>query len=687
MGPMPGLRARRGSALILVLLMTLAVAALAVAAIFMTSSAGLLSRFYDRERLFALAAESGLELAVARLRTDENFAISDTGMTVVLSGINVRDADGAAIPGANVFVYAMVTGDTTGNGPRTLTFIARAYDALGTRHVRRMDVRQESITRYTLLVDSFPSNQVLGPVAMRGRVHSNGNIISANNSAYFDSVTTVGTSSGNGVRYNGGRAERASAVPFPRDSTFEWMASTAAAANLSYTATGDPARLEFVTLDVNNNGVLEPRESYVRIFRLNGPDPSFLEADPPPRVTNNRGWHAWNHPIVRNQCGAFYRRSGRLHFFPVATHGMQWARDIIINNRASGDYPAAPSNLNGIEDIDDFEDEYNRLVAAILKLPTARCFPAGSPYLVNTERFTDGSGTPAASGTYPWGVRSGMKYGGSDTTFTEDAYTCTRWGDDGCRNQPLLLGQWQVYPGTPDGALPPSMRASHWPLHVSKNSNSRGLVNVSGAIYVSGVVAGQVTLRVGGTARLLDRLVYAADPNDPSVKACSNMLGLVATGDIVVANTPMSRVRGFGENQQRFVRHMGPEERFSLHGYLLSTGGTIGVENPGEMIGIDPIDAIACPGPTVNSGSSGGCFAHTGSAAMRVYSAPFSGSNTGLSPFPTPDRCMLTGRRPPFFPGGVGFTVLRTMELEPVRANTNARIEVLLRSLRGRILD
>ena len=54
------MRARRGSALILVLLMTLAVAGLAIAAIFMSSSAGLLSRFYDREREFRLAAESGI---------------------------------------------------------------------------------------------------------------------------------------------------------------------------------------------------------------------------------------------------------------------------------------------------------------------------------------------------------------------------------------------------------------------------------------------------------------------------------------------------------------------------------------------------------------------------------------------------------------------------------------------------
>jgi hypothetical protein len=51
-----------------VLLMTLAVAALSVAAIFMTSSAGLLSRFYDKERLYSLAAQSGLEMALSRLR-------------------------------------------------------------------------------------------------------------------------------------------------------------------------------------------------------------------------------------------------------------------------------------------------------------------------------------------------------------------------------------------------------------------------------------------------------------------------------------------------------------------------------------------------------------------------------------------------------------------------------------------
>jgi hypothetical protein len=42
--------ARKGSALILVLIMTLSLAGLAISAIYLSSSAGLLSRYYDRER-------------------------------------------------------------------------------------------------------------------------------------------------------------------------------------------------------------------------------------------------------------------------------------------------------------------------------------------------------------------------------------------------------------------------------------------------------------------------------------------------------------------------------------------------------------------------------------------------------------------------------------------------------------
>lgn len=100
------MRARRGSALILVLLMTLAIAGLSIAAIFMSSSANLLSAFYDKEREYRLAAESALEMVRSRLERDSSFAIPDTGMRQVLAGLQVRDASGAVIPRVRVNLYA-----------------------------------------------------------------------------------------------------------------------------------------------------------------------------------------------------------------------------------------------------------------------------------------------------------------------------------------------------------------------------------------------------------------------------------------------------------------------------------------------------------------------------------------------------------------------------------------------------
>ena len=129
------MRARRGSALILVLMMTLAVAGLSIAAIFMSSSAGLLSAFYDRERDYRLAADAALEIARTRLRRDTALVIPDTGMRVLLSGYQVRDAQGVVLPRVRVNVYAATTGDTTGAFLPFITLLAQAYDAGGTRHV------------------------------------------------------------------------------------------------------------------------------------------------------------------------------------------------------------------------------------------------------------------------------------------------------------------------------------------------------------------------------------------------------------------------------------------------------------------------------------------------------------------------------------------------------------------------
>lgn len=683
------LRARRGSALILVLLMTLAVAALAVAAIFMTSSAGLLSRFYDKERLYGFAAESGLELTLARLRTDPDFAVADTGMTVVQAGVPVRDADGNAIPGANVFVYAMVTGDTTGRSRRTLTFIARAYDSFGTRHVRRMDVQQQSLAQYVLFTDSFPSGATFGPGWLRGRAHSNGSWRSANGSEYLDSLTASGSFIGSGAAFTGDTASGVSLVPFPTDSTYDWMQTAAAAANLSYTPSGNGrTRVEFVAYDTNGDSTIDATESYVRVFVLNADLPQYLRVDPPTSGGGPNIRHDWDERIVQNQCGAFYRRSGRWHFFPVATHRASWAWSI-ISSAGAGDYPAAPAGVSW-----GTTNQRRDATREILNQPTSRCFPAGSPYLVNTERMTDATGVvsgTAANNNYPWGVRSAQQYGGSDTTFTPLPRTCTiDLAGDCVGTNASPFGAWVAFGGTADAALPDSLRASHWPLHASRNAGSQGVVSINGTTFVSGTVRGSVTLRVAGTAYLIDQLVYANDPNDPNTAACTDLLGLVATGDILVADGAMARVRRYGAGggaTNRYQLHLGPERRFTVHGHLLSTGGTVGVENPTSMMGSNA-DGIDCPGPTGNTRSSGGCLALSGGAAMRVFSQTFGGNPAGgLRWAPQPDRCMANGGRPPFFPGSTEYAVLRVLEIEPSRANTNARIETLLRALRGAALN
>lgn len=679
--PRPGLR--RGSALVLVLLMTLAVAALAVAAIFMTSSSSLLGRFYDKERLAAYAAESGLNLALSRIRTHPNFTMRDTDTdTLVIDGEAVRDADGAQIAGVRVFVHAMRTGDVTPTGKRTFTLVSRAVDGFGTRHLRRADVRQESITRYVLFIDNFPDGLSFGPTVLSGRVHSNGKFISDNKSVFRDSVSVVGAVSGGGT-YRGGVRAGADAVPFPRDNQFTGAVTTASASGLSLTPTANrPGRIEFVALplDGNNDGVPEDTGAFVRYFELeSGLSESFLTVNPATSGGSGNAHHPYDDPIIQNQCGAFYFRNNRWQFFPVATHRATWAWNII---NVAG-YPTAPTGGNQASST-------SRLTAAtkaILQLPTSRCFPAGSPYLMPTERLQSNGTVLAAS----------LGYGGQDTTFTAQARRCSSWSNSGTCTSTQLLGNWRTSPSTYAAAggatlAPSALRPTHWPIDQRRNTAFNGVVNVSGSTRVSGVVRGNVTLRVGGTAHLVDHLRYESDPNDPAKNPCTDLFGLIATADILVVDGAMTRLRVYGTSSDRYTLHLGASPFFLLHGFLLSSGGTVGIQNPATSMvaGGNGLECRAPPDESPRRRASGGCFVHVGGAAMETYSQYSEGQgsqNGGLLPFPVPDRCQDTGRQPPAFPQVASFRVLRTMEVGVSRARDASAITALLRGLRGTNLD
>ncbi len=702
----PTLRARRGSALILVLLMTLAVAGLAVAAIFLSSSAGLLSRFYDREREFRFAAESALEQIRSRLAVDSAYAIPDTGVVQLLAGHAIADADGTPIPRVSVNVYAALTGDTTGRSLPHVTLIAAAYDANGTRHVRRTDLRRESFSRYSLFADQFGGSLSFNNGTVQGRVHTNETWRSGAAAEYLDTVSAVVGLSGSPA-YEGDTVSGWARITFPVDSTYPRLDSLALAANLSFApvnASGSGwrtgTRLEFVTVDADGDSILDADEGFVRVFDLtNGHDTTRLSVGLPP--TDYWGlWTGlakrWDDPVVQNQCGAFYLRLGRWHFIPVATHRANWAKNL-IGAVAGGNYPSSGSP--GVENMD--EPDYWS-TSQVLQQPTARCFPAGSPFLVSTERMTNQFGvvTGGVADTIPFGVvtpgggwpaNAPYGYGGSDTTFTPRSRTCviSTSGNSGrCDNGTIsTLGTWRAFGGTAVTGVPVGIRQANelpflWPFSPPRNSASRRVVRASsGPLFVSGVVRGDVTLHVDGSVRIIERLRQATDPADPAAVACDNQLGVLAVGDILVADNALTRGRRIVRGNlwfSDFTRQLGPDSDVAVHAHLMSVTGTVGAENASTG-GIVP---RACPQDGPNN-TSGGCLRIVGGMAMRTFSQLHGGGSSGLRYGGVKDPCQATTRRPPFFPLTNRYTFIRTLEVAPTLGNTPVKIRNLLLRLKG----
>ncbi|MCC7004059.1 MAG: pilus assembly PilX N-terminal domain-containing protein [Gemmatimonadaceae bacterium] len=707
------MRNRRGSALILVLMMTLAIAGLSIAAIFMSSSAGLLSAFYDRERTHRLAAESALEMARARLLYDSTLVVPDTGMMQLYAGLQINDADGLAVPNVRVNVYASVTGDTTGGQLPTVTLLAAAYDNGGTRQVRRLDLRRESFARYAMFVDSFPAGTTHGPGTVMGRAHSNGTWRgSAAGNRYRDTVSVVTAVSGSGT-FDVDSLVGVERITFPGDSTFPRLDTLASGANLRFTPlTGRRGtRLDFVAFDADNDGTIEDGEGFARVWDLAdtaGLDTTRLKLKP---ITYSNLFgqehHRWDDPIIQSQCGASYLRNGRWHFFPVAVHRTNWARSI-IQSTAMGDYPQVSTIAM------DIMDDYDRDAVSVVMLQrTARCYPPGSPFLVNTERMTNHLGvvTGTAADTVPfgriepaggWPVDAPFGYGGNDTTFTPRSFSCII-DNSGFRTGRCVmgtryaLGSWRTFAGTAVTGVSTSQRQAAelpylWPFDWTRNPNSRRVISAAGGgtLYLGGTIRGRVTVRAEGNVHLIDRIRYANDPNDPEVAQCSDALGVVAVGDILVVEGLHTRVRRVGSSSfllfTGVTTYLGGEPRFTVHGNLMSLTGTVGTEAPNETQGLN-VEQYRCPddGGT-STRSNGGCLAVTGGVAMRRYSDLYGGSNTGMRYYGASDRCQATTRRPPFFPLTNRYTFVRALEIDASQANTPAKIRTLLLRLKGKQL-
>jgi hypothetical protein len=698
---------RRGSALILVLMMTLAVAGLSIAAIFLSSSAGLLSRYYDRERDFRLAAEAALAQLRSRLPLDTLMAFPDTGVIQLLAGFQPTDASGASASNVRVNVYAAVTGDTSGLATPHLTLIAASYDANGTRHVRRMDLRRESFSHYAFFTDSFNAAFSFGPGVVHGRVHSNESWRSGTGAAaatYVDTVTAVTALVGTGTY----ASDTSTAVPrihYPADSTYPRLQAYADTAKLAFTpVSGSGAgwvkgsRLAFVTVDADGDGSIDADEGFARVFDLaDGMDTTRLSVG----LVHDQSLFGftrrqWDNADIQNQCGAWYLRSGRWHFFPVATHRAVWARAVIQATGASAFPDVNPS------DMDDMDDYSRTATNLILNQETARCYPAGSPQLMTTERMTNLAGVigGGVGDTIPFGVivppagwpaSAPSGYGGSDTTFTSVVKTCTvsTGGTTGYCNAgtAVTLGSWRAFGGTPVSGIASTIRQPGelpylWPYGSPRNPKARGMLYASsGPLVVSGELRGSATLLVNGSVRLIEGMSVVNDPSDPSAAACTDRFGLVAVGDILVVDNGLTRGRRIGSIIATISKHLGPARDVELFGSYMSLRGTVGIENYAST-GFVP---QSCPASAA-ANTSAGCLRTSGALVMRRFTPHYNGANTGVRYTGMKDPCQATDNRPPFFPLTNRYTFVRTLEIEPSRANTPAKIRSILLRLKGKSL-
>ena len=729
-------RLRRGSALILVLIITLSLAGLASSAIYMAGSSGLLSRYHDKERDLTFALETALELGKSRLQRDTALALYDTGYTQLLTGQAVYTSSGTALPGVTVDLYAGYTGDTSGVYVPYVTLLGTVRDANGIRFARRMDLYAQSFSRYSLFANDFPAAASIGAGEnIPGRVHANNRFIGAStgspNPVFGDTVSAAGTISGGGQWADTVSSARgATVIPYPSmtsplapsaSALATRLSALASAGNVSFApATGSftnaksgpddmsgkecntktgcttaaGSRLEFAAFDVNNSGAIDSTEGFFRVFDItNGGDTIRLATNYPTTGSTIYGVNAQVNAIQsvqwQNQCGAFYTIGGRREFFPVAMHVVSWVKQRIITST----YPTISA-----ADTVALGSGTSTSWVLINKLPTSRCFPIGSPYLVNVERFTNNttcvpvySGTAAS--TFSWGsapVCASSRYGGQDTTFTARVISCfvnPGVNTGPCWDNPIEVGGWRAYGGTSN--LPANLgpvrqtaeRSYLWPISTAYNPNYRGVIYANGNLFVSGTVRGRATLFVNGPVSLIDDVMYDQPPAD-TANLCRNNFGLIARDSIMVADNAINRPRWYVSSAGDTTMQGGNRD-FIFHGALMALGGSVSAFNPSGAIRTTPV--LTCPTGSAFT-AAGGCMQIVGGMIMNTYRSPYNSTiaNSGLRPLRELDPCQNENRRPPYFPlAKTRVRALKSFDVDVRQVKTAALLTAYFTRLRG----
>jgi len=626
-------RARRGVALFISLFFVAGIGALALSAIYLTANGTLLSKSYEKEDELKYAAEAALAIGKSELNFNPA-ALPNTSYVSLMSNKTLIAGDGQPINGVSVNLYVGQTGSSTGQFGRFASLVAEARAGNGTGFVRRLELSQESFAKYAYWTNSETNNGNTiyfgGGDQLWGPVWSNDNISILSSGATFrDAVGTAGTINGvsNGTFFKGYKTNQRP-INLPSLASLGALSGLAAVGGMNFTAptTGNETtvrmRIEFLAADMNANGdSTGVDEGFFRVYVANVGQVGWLRADWPgtssslPAISSLTNCGDW-HPV---QVGAQIDTV----FFPGAVHPTPWFQNLV---------QTAPTSAGGL-DATQAQNEANASVTTIMGHAGARCYLGGDPHLVAVAR----QGVAGYTTT-------DIQKGGDDSTFTP---TDSR-------------GAWVLYTATPNGTIAAKRPwdASYLrPLYRAFNTNTKGVIYVSGTVGISGVLRGDITLYSPNTIVMLDDFRYA---NDPAQGRCVDIFGVIAGANVVVADNAINSPEYIRVSSGGLIKSLDDTPDLYIHSVIMALGTSFQVQN----YNAGPTNAIGCQG----NPDGRGCLYLTGGLIQANRGPVGLSTGAGYVKRYSYDRCAVVNP-PPYFPTTGRFLDNRYYELDPVRFN------------------
>lgn len=642
----------RGMALIMVMLLTVAVAALVAGAIFLTSSSTLISKGQEREEEMRNAADAGIELGRSRLNGG-TLTMPDTGYKTLFLNQAVYDANSVLIPGVTRSVYYGPTSSTTGQYGKFGSVVSVITDASGAVVVRRGELAQESFAKFGYFSGSEGSGICFGSGDnIFGPMHTNDNVCIYSTGARFRNTVEVGGTI-TGVSYgtfDRGYTQNSTIIPLPTIANLSSLQTYASIGGMAFT-TPSPApaasgqarmRVEFMAIDLDGDGkVTGPNEGFYRIYNDSG--------------GTAQGWYIVasriDHPdTMSRNCGHFHAGNAMEPggvFYTAVQHYHGWGSVTFPTAHTPGGHSGTapgPSGSATTRRTSGQESLTSTTTGAY------RCWLGGDEHL-----YVDSTASPTA----------GTKYV-HNTFVAADSF-----------------GNWVKYTSTPDPAViaglanPASgivdttlanrtLLAQYlWPLSRTYNPNSKGVMYFTGRVAVSGTLNGRMTVAASDKVLIVGDLKYAIAPGSAPCLA-ANILGLLSADSILVAdntlNAPWDYTAGSALDPSGTARNYKASNDETIQGVML-TLMSFGAEHYGN--------GGTSEQPCQISTNGRGCLSLTGGIIQGTRGAVGMGSGTGYVKRYSYDICAYQ-TPPPYFPTTGRYDRNRYYEIDPVGFSVGA---------------